>query len=270
MSVPLLTIDAFTARAFAGNPAAVCWLEAPAEADAEWMQSVAAEMNLSETAFVGPHPEGYSLRWFTPAIEVPLCGHATLASAHALWTTGRAKPDETIRFHTASGELTAIQDAGWIELDFPAIGSEAGDPPAEVLRAMAVQPVETCVIPADAQAAPNWILRLSDEAAVRAAAPDFGALGATGTAVMLTAESASDELDFVSRYFAPSAGIDEDPVTGFAHCCLGPFWGERLGKNDMTALQASKRTGVVGVRLRGERVKLRGQAVTILEGTLFA
>jgi len=273
MSVPILTVDAFTDRPFAGNPAGVVWLEAPdADHDASWMQAVAAELNLSETAFVSPHPEGFSLRWFTPETEVPLCGHATLASAHALFSTGRARPEDTIRFQTASGELTALQrdrHDGWIELDFPSFASEQKPLPKPVADAANLTPVEARLVSSGSHYE-DWLVALDSEAAVRAVAPDFRALLASDAALLVTAPADSKELDFVSRFFAPCAGIDEDPVTGFAHCCLAPFWGERLGKREMTGFQASKRGGTVRVVWQGERTKLRGRAVTVIEGTLHS
>ena len=269
MSVPLYIVDAFTDRPFRGNPAAVCWLEEPRPA--EWMQAVAAELNLSETAFLGPHPEGVSLRWFTPEVEVPLCGHATLASAHVLWETGRAAPDETIRFQSRTRELCARRVDRWIELDFPAFDSEAAEPTPALISALGVTPVESCRLPSDAMAEPNWILRLANEEAVRAARPDFAAMRAAGPdAVLITAESEASGTDMVSRYFAPSAGIDEDPVTGFAHCCLAPFWGERLGRHELVGFQASRRGGRVRVVWEGERARLQGEAVAIVEGALRA
>ena len=276
MPVPLLTVDAFSDRPFAGNPAAVCWLEEPREA--AWMQAVAAEMNLSETAFVGPHAEGFSVRWFTPAVEVPLCGHATLASAHALWATGRAAADRPISFHTRSGRLVADRvgsgddaDAGeWIRLDFPRYANAAETPPPAVVAAIGAEPVASARVTPDAGHDPTWILQLADASAVRAVAPDFGALRAAAAGVSITAEGDEAGVDFVSRFFAPMAGIDEDPVTGAAHCWLAPFWAGRTGKTRFRAVQASARGGRLGVRLAGERVRLEGQAVTIVEGVLHA
>ncbi len=254
-------IDAFTDRPFAGNPAAVCLLEE--ERDAEWMQAVAAEMNLSETAFVCSLEDGFALRWFTPAIEVELCGHATLASAHALWSVGAVGSDQTIRFHTLSGILTCTQDEGFIQLDFPATPAHEAEPPTGLLDALGVLPLfagrskfDICIV-------------VESEQVVRSLKPDFARLREISMrGVMVTSTSNDPQFDFVSRYFAPAAGIDEDPVTGSAHCCLGPLWHERLGKTEMTAFQASARGGIVRVRMNGDRVILGGRAVTVLKGEL--
>jgi len=247
----LLQIDAFTDRPFAGNPAAVCLLER--EAPEAWMAAVAAEMNLSETAFVVPRDDGYGLRWFTPACEVELCGHATLASAHALFEEGLASPPVT--FHTKSGALHCRRADGAIEMDFPATPAapcEPPDLPFEVVEA--------------GRSRFDLLLRLPDENAVRGLEFDFRAVPARG--VTITAEGRDH--DFVSRFFAPSVGVPEDPVTGSAHCMLAPFWAERLGKTAMRAYQASARGGEVGVRMEGDRVVLSGRAVTVLRGTLSA
>jgi PhzF family phenazine biosynthesis protein len=268
VSRPLFQVDAFSAEPFAGNPAAVCLLEE--DADPGWMQRVAAEMNLSETAFLRPGagPGTYGLRWFTPTVEVGLCGHATLASAHVLWTEGRVPAGRQIRFDTASGPLAARPGAdGAIWLDFPATPAEPVDPPAGLVEALGA-------------GAPRWVGRgrfdylveLADEAAVRDLAPDLRRLGRLepGTAgVIVTAPAAGPGgYDFVSRYFAPAAGIDEDPVTGSAHCTLGPFWAGRLGRGELTGFQASARGGLVQVRPEGDRVRLGGRAVTVLRGQL--
>jgi PhzF family phenazine biosynthesis protein len=261
MPQPIVHVDAFTDTPFRGNPAAVCILDGPAPED--WMQSVALEMNLSETAFLHPIEDGFTLRWVTPTVEVDLCGHATLASAHVLWQDGRLAPDAMARFHTKSGLLTAQRAGDWIELDFPATPAEACDAPPALIEALG--------------AAPSWVGRnqfdylveLASETAVRGLRPDFARLCRLPVrGVMATARADSPEFDFVSRFFAPASGINEDPVTGSAHCTLGPFWGERLGKTEMAAYQASKRGGVVRLRLDGERVKLAGQAVTTLRGEL--
>ena len=264
MSLEMFQVDAFTDRAFAGNPAAVCLCPDPRAAG--WMQQVACEMNLSETAFLVPQAEGYGLRWFTPATEVALCGHATLASAHVLWQSGRLAPGSTARFHTLSGLLTAEQRGDWIELDFPA---RRFDPlfavPPELRRAMGVEPRFV------GRFADDYLLEVDSEEEVRAARPDLALLTAVpARGAILTARATSGPYDFVSRFFAPGAGVAEDPVTGSAHCALGPFWGERLGKTEMLAYQASARGGSLRIRLHGDRVKLLGQAVTILEGHLLA
>lgn len=275
MPIPLHQVDAFADAPFTGNPAAVCLLEAAA--DAGWMQAVAAEMNLAETAFVVPRVggagEGFDLRWFTPAVEVPLCGHATLASAHVLWETGRLAPDEAARFHTKSGELVCTPQAeGRIAMRFPALGTEPAEAPAALLDALGAKPVRSGRVAKGGPTHEAWLLELGDEAALRALAPDFGALRALGNlSVIATARAESAELDFVSRFFAPGAGIDEDPVTGAAHCALAPWWAEALGRQELAGFQASPRGGRVGVRLEGEaHVVLAGRAVTVLRGDLLA
>jgi PhzF family phenazine biosynthesis protein len=264
MRAPIFHVDAFADRPFAGNPAAVCLLaEEPEDA---WLAAVAAEMNLSETAFLRREDSAWRLRWFTPAVEVDLCGHATLASAHVLWEAGYADPAESLVFRTRSGDLSAVRKDRAIELDFPAEPASPAEPPAGLLEALGV-------------AAPrftgrnrfDYLLALDAERAVREARPDFRALAAAGGAargVMITAPSDAPEFDFVSRFFAPASGIDEDPVTGSSHCCLGPFWAQRLGKRELVGFQASRRGGVVRVRVDGERVALGGRAVTVLRGEL--
>ena len=266
MRCPVYTVDAFTDQPFSGNPAAVCLLEAT-PSDEAWMAAVAREMNLSETAFVSPRPngDGFDLRWFTPAVEVDLCGHATLASAHALWESGRVPPARPARFHTRSGWLTCSKGtgSGLIEMDFPARPPEPAGAPPGLAKALGARPVYVGTNRMD------FLVELADEAAVRSLRPDFRAMRSVQTrGVIVTAASESPRFDFVSRFFAPGAGIDEDPVTGSAHCCLGPFWGARLGKTQLTGYQASARGGVVGVRLAGDRVLLSGSAVTVMRGEL--
>jgi predicted PhzF superfamily epimerase YddE/YHI9 len=262
MSLDLFQVDAFTDRPFAGNPAAVCLLDEPR--DERWMQDVAREMNLSETAFLEPTGDGFGLRWFTPAVEIDLCGHATLASAHVLWETGTLDPAATGRFHTRSGLLTAERRGEWIELDFPARPVEETPPPAGLLEVFS----EPGFV---GKSRYDYLLELSSEEAVRKSAPDPRVLSALGVrGVIITARASSSPFDFVSRFFAPGSGIDEDPVTGSAHCTLGPYWAPRLGKEDLLAYQASARGGVVKVRVVGDRVKLGGQAVTVLRGRLAA
>jgi PhzF family phenazine biosynthesis protein len=262
MRQPIVQVDAFADSPFAGNPAAVCILPEPR--DERWMALVAREMNLSETAFLAPNGDGYGLRWFTPAVEVDLCGHATLASAHVLWEDGHLAPVAQARFHTRSGLLTAERrDGGWIEMDFPAALATPIEAPPEMARALGVTPLFCGKNRLD------YLVEVESEAAVRALTPDLAALRAFGArGVIVTARSDSPGYDFVSRFFAPGAGIDEDPVTGSAHCGLGPFWAPRLGKTELVGYQASARGGVVRVRLEGERVKLGGQAVTVLRGEL--
>jgi predicted PhzF superfamily epimerase YddE/YHI9 len=261
MEIPIAQVDAFTDTPFRGNPAGVCVLDAPRTP--AWMQSVAAEMNVAETAFLEPRADGFGLRWFTPLVEVDLCGHATLASAHLLWETARLPASAQARFHTASGLLTADRRGAWIELDFPATPAV----PAEAPPAMAALGVTPKWI---GRSRFDYLVEVDSEETVRAAAPDLQALAAVETrGVIVTAPSASGRFDFVSRFFAPRAGIDEDPVTGSAHCCLGPYWAPRLGKQEMTAYQASARGGVVRVRIDGDRIRLAGQAVTVLRGVLI-
>jgi PhzF family phenazine biosynthesis protein len=267
MSLDLYQVDAFADRPFAGNPAAVCLLPEPR--DAGWMQDVAREMNLSETAFLHEQDGGWSLRWFTPAIEVELCGHATLASAHVLWQTGRLAAGETARFHTLSGVLTADQRAyqgdDWIELDFPARTAAEAEPPEGLVETLGAPSVFV------GKSRYDYLVELRSEEAVRSCAPDPRRLASLPVrGVIITARATSGPFDVVSRFFAPGSGVDEDPVTGSAHCTLGPYWAPRLGKEEILAYQASARGGVVRVRVEGERVKLGGQAVTILVGRLLA
>jgi predicted PhzF superfamily epimerase YddE/YHI9 len=263
MGLPLFQVDAFTDTPFAGNPAAVCLLPEPR--DPAWMQRVAAEMNLSETAFLVRRPDGFDLRWFTPAVEVDLCGHATLASAHVLWEQGPLRPDEVARFHSRSGLLTARRHGQEIELDFPAVVAEPCAPPAGLLAALSTP---ACSVGRNRM---DYLVELNTEEAVRKLHPDFARLAELPVrGIIVTARASTPGFDFVSRFFAPASGVNEDPVTGSSHCCLAPFWRERLGKDEMRAYQASARGGVVGVRVAGERVLLRGQAVTVLRGELLA
>jgi PhzF family phenazine biosynthesis protein len=262
VTVPLYQVDAFAARPFAGNPAAVCLLDQAG--DDAWMQAVAAEMNLSETAFLHPERDGFRLRWFTPTVEVALCGHATLASAHVLWQTGRLRSEQEARFHTRGGLLTARLDGDWIEMDFPAVQPEPADPPPSLLAALGVRSLATY------RAGPDYIVELASEADVRAARPNLALVAqveARGVAV--TAPASLEGFDIASRFFAPAAGIPEDPVTGSLHCALAPLWSPRLGKPELTAYQASARGGVLRLRLAGDRVLLSGQAVTVFHAELL-
>ncbi len=263
MSYDLYQVDAFTDRAFAGNPAAVCLLPGPREP--EWMQEVACEMNLSETAFLHADEHGgYRLRWFTPAIEVELCGHATLASAHVLWESGRLAAGETARFHTLSGLLTAERNGDDIELDFPARPMEEVAPPPGLAEAFGAVPRFV------GRSRYDYLLELPTEDAVRTAAPDYALLRTLPVrGIIITAAGEQGPHDFVSRFFAPGSGVDEDPVTGSAHCTLGPYWASRLGKTSFLAWQASARGGELRVRLEGDRVRLGGRAVTIFHGRLL-
>jgi PhzF family phenazine biosynthesis protein len=264
-SVACLQIDAFADRPYTGNPAAVCLLQR--ERDARWMQAVAAEMNLSETAFVCPAGSDFGLRWFTPAVEVDLCGHATLAAAHALWSEGLVPGDDAIRFRTRSGVLTAASDGDLIELDFPATppagAQEGARQIADIGAALGAEPVHV------ARSQFDLLAVVGSAETVRSVKPDYRRLREIAArGVIVTSVSDDPRFDFVSRFFAPGVGVDEDPVTGSAHCCLGPYWGERLGKTAMTAFQASPRGGIVHVRLAGQRVLLGGTAVTVFRGEL--
>jgi predicted PhzF superfamily epimerase YddE/YHI9 len=261
MPTSIVQVDAFTDRPFAGNPAAVCVL--PVARSDEWMRDVAREMNLSETSYLVPQDGGYNLRWFTPSVEVKLCGHATLAGAHVLWEDGHVPPDSQIQFHTLSGLLSAQRRGGWIELDFPAKLTPSVEAPPYMLTALGV-PAKFV-----GRNEFDYLVEVESEETLRGMAPDFTALRRLPVrGVIVTAVSQSADLDFVSRFFAPGSGIDEDPVTGSAHCALGPYWSERLGKSEFTAYQASARGGVVRVRVAGDRVILGGQAVTVLRGEL--
>jgi PhzF family phenazine biosynthesis protein len=262
MGLRITQVDAFTDTAFSGNPAAVCLLPAPR--DEGWMQNVAREMNLSETAFLVRQADGYSLRWFTPSVEVALCGHATLASAHVLWEDGHLPSAQQARFHTQSGLLTGDRAGEWIELDFPAKREEAAPAPAGLAEALGV----TAKYVGRNQF--DYLVEVDGEPTVRSLAPNHAALATLPVrGVIVTSRADSPGYDFVSRFFAPGSGVPEDPVTGSAHCALGPYWQSRLGKSDLVAYQASPRGGVVRVRVAGERVKLGGKAVTVLRGELL-
>lgn len=264
MSIRIVQVDAFTAQPFRGNPAAVCVLpEARSEA---WMKDVAREMNLSETAFlVRRGGSAFELRWFTPAVEVDLCGHATLASAHVLWESGQIGAGDQAQFHTKSGLLTADRrDGGVIDLDFPSKPEEQAPEPEGLLKALGARAVYI------GKNAFDYIVEVESDEVVRSLKPDMGAIAKLPVrGVMVTSRSAEVGIDFLSRFFAPAAGVDEDPVTGSAHCCLAPFWASRLGKTEMVGYQASARGGLVRVRVAGDRVKLGGQAVTVMTGELL-
>ena len=275
-TLPLAQVDAFADRPFTGNPAAVCLLPAP-RSDA-WMQAVAGEMNLAETAFLerlSERPGAWGLRWFTPAVEVELCGHATLAGAHLLWERGEVPPTEAIRFETRSGRLTCerSEEGGdsWIWMDFPAT-------PAEALPAGDAGARLTAELAAALGARPRWVGRsrfdllveVASEGEVFGLAADLGRLAAIETrGIIVTAPAERAGCDFVSRFFAPAVGVPEDPVTGSAHCTLAPFWSERLGRSALVGYQASARGGTVRTEPRGERVRLGGRAVTVLTGELL-
>lgn len=255
-------VDAFTDRPFAGNPAAVCLL--PSARDTAWMQQVALEMNLAETAFLVRRDDGFDLRWFTPATEVDLCGHATLASAHALWEEGHLKSSESACFHTRSGVLTATKLDDLIWLDFPATPVTPAATPAGLEQALGarVEQVGRTVF--------DYFVQLDTDTSVRSLSPDMVSLARLPVrGVIVTAVSKDGRHDFVSRFFAPQSGIPEDPVTGSAHCALGPFWALRLGRAELAGYQASARGGTVLVRVDGERVHLGGRAVTVLRGEIL-
>jgi PhzF family phenazine biosynthesis protein len=264
MPQPITVVDAFADRPFSGNPAGVCVLSEPAPD--EWMRLVAREMNLAETAFLVPQADGFSLRWFTPAVEVDLCGHATLASAHVLWQQGFLPPGAIARFHTRSGLLLARPKGDLIELDFPARAATEVAPPDSLLGALGIT-------------RPRWIgknaydymVEVEREQEVVGLAPDLGTLAklpVRGVIVTSVADRGRP-YDFVSRFFAPAVGVPEDPVTGSAHCALAPYWRPRIGRDAMTGFQASVRGGIVHTTVSGDRVMLAGRAVTMLRGVLL-
>jgi predicted PhzF superfamily epimerase YddE/YHI9 len=259
--VPLYIVDAFTDRAFSGNPAAVCLLESwPADA---WLARVAAEMNLSETAFLVPRGKQFLLRWLTPTVEVDLCGHATLASAFVLWHAGRAPLEQPIEFSTRSGTLTATRRGTAIELDFPVKPARESPPPPGLVDSLGVRATYT------GQSDFDWLVEVETDDAVRAMKPDFVRLaGVDCRGVIVTARATGGEFDFVSRFFAPASGLNEDPVTGSAHATLADHWHRRLGKSQFHAYQASPRGGKIDVTLRGNRVLLGGTAVLVVSGEL--
>jgi PhzF family phenazine biosynthesis protein len=264
-ALQVIVVDAFADVPFTGNPAAVCVLPSPASAS--WMQNLAREMNLSETAFLVRESDAFELRWFTPTTEVDLCGHATLASAHALWTEGHASPNDALSFRTRSGVLTARRQDDWIELDFPSQPAMPCEAAVDLLPSLGVTAARYV-----GRNESDYLVELETETDVRSVAPDFARLGRCSTrGVIVTSRAdASARYDFVSRCFAPACGIDEDPVTGSAHCCLGPYWRDRLGRDALTGYQASARGGIVKVSApaNSDRVALRGRAVTVLRGEL--
>jgi len=263
--LPLYVVDAFTDQVFRGNPAAVCILDSPR--DAHWMQSVAAEMNLSETAFLVRSTGAMQLRWFTPTIEVDLCGHATLATAHILFETGLIPGEKHVVFETASGKLTCFKRDSWIEMDFPAERPVPADHSADLLVALKADGAIVSLM----RNRLDYLVEIADARSLRRLKPDMGLLAKLPVrGIIVTARSNDPDFDFVSRFFAPAAGINEDPVTGSAHCCLGPYWGEILRKKELIGFQASRRGGIVRVSLCPDRVILAGQAVTVLRAHLAA
>ena len=265
MTIPIYQVDAFTEQPFAGNPAGVCILEQPA--NEAWMQSVAMEMNLSETAFVVRREDGdFDLRWFTPAVEVALCGHATLATSHILWEAGILKPGDLARYHTQSGLLQARLVDGLIELNFPATPPDDCETPDGLLEALGLDSAAYV-----GRTRFDYLVEVESEEMVGTLVPDFAQLRSLGVrGIMVTANADRAELDIVSRFFAPGVGVDEDPVTGSAHCALTPYWAKKLGKNELSAYQAAARGGRLKCTLAGDRVKLAGSAITVLRGELSA
>jgi PhzF family phenazine biosynthesis protein len=262
MGLSYSLIDAFTAKAFGGNPAAVFLL--PEARDNAWMQKVAMEMNQPETAFLVEQVQGYDISWFTPAVEVELAGHPTLASAHWLWESGRVAPNQATQFHCRSGVLTAERNDDWISLDFPSTPAVAVTEPDGLSVALGTPLVWTGASFLD------LLVEVESEEALRAIEPDLLPLSKFPVrGVIATARASSQPYDFVSRFFAPQSGINEDPVTGSAHCSLGPYWAGKLGKKKLLAYQASSRGGVVRVEVSDTRVILEGQAVTVATGELL-
>ncbi len=262
MHAELHLVDAFTSSAFRGSPAGVCIPDGPA--DVAWMQQVAAELKHSETAFLFPEGTKWNLRWFTPTKEVELCGHATLAAASVLWETGRVSRKKPITFETLSGTLVVREDEDWISMDFPAEPAATSMPVPGLGQALGVEPLYTGRNRFDILVE----LPLADD--VCSLGPDLNALAAIQTrGIIVTAVSDQPQIDFVSRFFAPSAGVPEDPVTGSAHCCLAPYWGGKLKKTEMVGFQCSARGGSVRVKLNGDRVSLEGHAVHIFSGKLL-
>ncbi len=270
----LLTIDAFTDEPFKGNPAAVCIIpDGELFPHDDWLLSMAQEMNLSETVYLRRREanDGFEIRWFTPGLEVKLCGHATLASAHALWETGLLASGEIAVFHSRwSGVLTASRDReGWIELDFPSRQITDQAPPVGAIEALGAVPREVVC------GMPSYCAIFENESQVRALTPDFASLARFDPVehlegIIATSPADDPGIDFVSRFFASPAGIDEDPVCGSAHCALAPIWAERLGKTEFTAKQVSERGGMLRVSLEGDRVKIAGQAITVTSGSVVA
>lgn len=261
MGQSIIQVDAFADKPFGGNPAAVCVMDRPG--NEQWMQAVAAEMNLSETAFLSPADEGWRIRWFTPVVEVELCGHATLASAHVLYSDGHARSDQRIVFHSKSGPLYAVRDGEYVSLDFPAARTEPVEPIPDVMNALGVEPVFF------GKARFDYLIEVGTETEVRICTPDFNLLTKTRVRGVMVTSRGAGGFDFVSRFFAPGVGIAEDPVTGSAHCILAPYWSQRLNKDAMLAYQASRRGGTLRVTVVGDRVHLAGKAVIVMRGELL-
>lgn len=268
-TIPIYHVDAFTSEPFKGNPGAVAFLDKPASP--EWMQNIAAEMNLSETAFIVPREDnGFDLRWFTPTVEIELCGHGTLLTAHALWESGKLNATQEARFHTLSGELIARKNNDFIEMDFPVIRNRNEQIPETAINAIGLSG-KKFISSRGVRENDNYIVEVESESLVRSLQPDFKQLlDALQCGVIVTARSETSKFDFISRFFDPAYGIDEDPVTGSAHCMLAPYWSDKLNKNNLKAYQASSRGGEVNVRLNGDRVILSGKAVTVMVGHLIS
>ncbi len=265
MTIPIYQVDSFSAAPFKGNPAGVCLIEE--QKPDTWMANVAKEMNLSETAFPLPEGDSYRLRWFTPAVEVDLCGHATLATAHILWETGKLAPTQTARFQSRSGLLTAARTSdGWIEMDFPVKLVEPAEVPAGLIESLGVKPVFV------GKNVFDYLVEVETEDEVRAAQPDMALLNSVRArgAILTSRGARGGKYDFISRFFAPQVGVPEDPVTGSAHSALTPYWAGKLGKREMFAYQASARGGELRLRLQGDRAIIAGQAVTVIQGVLAA
>ncbi|EOR93590.1 putative isomerase yddE, PhzC-PhzF family [Arcticibacter svalbardensis MN12-7] len=259
-NIKFYQVDAFTDQPFKGNPAAICLLEE--ELSTATMLQIAAENNLAETAFVQKAEDGFYLRWFTPTVEVHLCGHATLATSHILWQEGILKAQETARYHTLSGLLTAKKKGDWIEIDLPAKENRPVDVSEEVLAALQVRPIRTAY-------ADRYIIEVSTPEEVNNVKPDFNILRHHEMVIVTSKGAPSSPYDFVSRTFGPSVGVDEDPVTGSSHCCLVPYYAEQLNKTQFFAYQASQRGGEMRLELKGDRVLLSGHAVTLISGMLL-
>lgn len=258
----IVQVDAFTDRIYSGNPAAVCILDAPRSA--EWMQNVSKERNVSVTAFLQRGAGSYQLRWFTPSVEVDLCGHATLASAHVLWQDGHLVSGQPAEFSTRSGKLTARREGDWITLDFPAVTPRPAEAPPALIEGLGVRPTEVALATFD------YLVEVNHAGQVRALEPNFSELERVDMrGVIVTARSDQPDFDFISRFFAPRIGLHEDPVSGSTHCALGPYWAAKLGKTRLTGYQASRRGGVIRVEVRGDRTYLSGRAVTVMRGELL-
>lgn len=261
MSLTFRQVAAFTNKPFAGNPAAVCLLTEPGEE--EWLRKVAQELDLPATAFIYPEEDYFNLRWFTATAELELCGHGTLASAYVLYELGQVALDATVRFKTRSGFLSATRQTDWIELDLPSEPTQPVAAPPELLEALGVKPKFV------GKSRLDYLVEVETEAELLNLMPDFALLKTVPTrGVIVTTRATTGQYDIVSRFFAPSVGINEDPVTGSAHCTLAPYWLERLGKLQLLAYQASRRGGTLQLRQEDNRVYLAGQAITIISGEL--